>query len=220
MWNVGDIVCRGCVMLEMWDVRDMGCSGCGMLGMWDVGDTGCLLGCGMLIYKMLLTSQHTAIAWKGYTYHFTGQHTANIWKGWTNDLTGQHTAVSWKGCTNHLTGEHTAISWKGCTKGVAKANKHAIWSHHCHYAFPQMFTVGGASWTFNPSIEVLNFKIKLASNKFILVNILAHNNFMWTRKVVIVDIVIWIIKTFYSLLKSHLAAQICTVSYVEYSVSS
>ena len=41
-----DIVCWGCVMLEMWDGRDVGCSGCGMLGMWDVGDVGCW-GCGM-----------------------------------------------------------------------------------------------------------------------------------------------------------------------------
>ena len=48
MWNVGDVGCLGCGMFEMWDVRDVGCSGCGM---WDVG---CLLGCGMLIYKMLV----------------------------------------------------------------------------------------------------------------------------------------------------------------------
>ena len=31
MWNFGDIVCWGCVMLEMWDVRDVGCSGCVVL---------------------------------------------------------------------------------------------------------------------------------------------------------------------------------------------
>ena len=37
MWNFGDIVFWGCVMLEMWDVRDVGSSGCGMFaGMWDV----------------------------------------------------------------------------------------------------------------------------------------------------------------------------------------
>ena len=41
MWNFGDIVCWGCVMLEMWDVRDVGCSGCGILEMWDVRDVGC-----------------------------------------------------------------------------------------------------------------------------------------------------------------------------------
>ena len=34
MSNFGDIVCWGCVMLEMWDVWDVGC---GMFpGMWDV----------------------------------------------------------------------------------------------------------------------------------------------------------------------------------------
>ena len=41
MWNVGDVVYWGCVMLRMWDVRDVGCSGCGMFGMWDVRDVGC-----------------------------------------------------------------------------------------------------------------------------------------------------------------------------------
>ena len=42
MWNVGDIVCYGCVMLgfvRYWE--------CGMMRMWDVGDVGCW-GCGML----------------------------------------------------------------------------------------------------------------------------------------------------------------------------
>ena len=31
MWNFGDTVFWGCVMLEMWDVRDVGCSGCVVL---------------------------------------------------------------------------------------------------------------------------------------------------------------------------------------------
>ena len=65
MWDVGDVGCWGCGMFGMWDVRDVGCSGCGMFGIWDVWDVrclgcgmfgmwdvGCLLGCGMLIYKM------------------------------------------------------------------------------------------------------------------------------------------------------------------------
>ena len=62
MWDVAGVGCSGCGMLEMWDVRDVVCSGCGMFGMWDVRDVGCsgcgmwdvgcLLGCGMLIYKM------------------------------------------------------------------------------------------------------------------------------------------------------------------------
>ena len=38
MWNFGDIVCWGYVMLEMWDVSDVGCSECEKLDMWDVGD--------------------------------------------------------------------------------------------------------------------------------------------------------------------------------------
>ena len=38
MWNFGDIVCWGYVMLEMWDVPDVGCSECEKLEMWDVGD--------------------------------------------------------------------------------------------------------------------------------------------------------------------------------------
>ena len=58
-------------------------------------------------------------------------------------------------------------------------------------------------------METVNCKVELAGNKFILVNILAYNNFMWTKKGVIVDIVIWIIENYYFLLKSHLAAQIC-----------
>ena len=69
-------------------------------------------------------------------------------------------------------------------------------------------------------MEAVNCKIKLINNKFILVNILAYNNFMWTKKGVIVDIVIWMIETYYSLLKSNLAAQICTVSYVDYFLNS
>ena len=46
MWNFGDIVYWGCVMLEMWDVGDVGCWGCRMFAMWDVPDVGCS-GCGM-----------------------------------------------------------------------------------------------------------------------------------------------------------------------------
>ena len=46
MWDVGDVGCWRCGMLEMWDVGDVGCWGCGMLGMWDVRDVGCS-GCGM-----------------------------------------------------------------------------------------------------------------------------------------------------------------------------
>ena len=66
-------------------------------------------------------------------------------------------------------------------------------------------------------MEAVNCKIKLANSKFILVNILAYSSFMWTKKGVIVDVVIWIIETYDSLLKS---AQICTASYVEYFVNS
>ena len=51
MWNFGDTVFWGCVMLEMCDVGDVGCWGCGMFGMWDVRDGGCS-GCVVLIYKM------------------------------------------------------------------------------------------------------------------------------------------------------------------------
>ena len=68
--------------------------------------------------------------------------------------------------------------------------------------------------------EVVNCKIKIANNTFILVNILAYNNLVWTKKRVIVDNVIWTIETCYSLLESHLAAQICTVSYVQYFPNS
>ena len=46
----------------------------------------------------------------------------------------------------------------------------------------------GASWTLDPSMEAVNCKIKLANNKFILVNILAYNNFLWTKKGVILDV--------------------------------
>ena len=69
-------------------------------------------------------------------------------------------------------------------------------------------------------MEVVNFKMKLVNKKFILVNILAWSIFIWTKKGVIVDIEIWIIETCYSLLKSHFAAQICTVSYVEHFLNS
>lgn len=40
-------------------------------------------------------------------------------------------------------------------------------SQHTYYAFLQIFTIGGAS--LDPNIEAANFKIKLGSNKFILV---------------------------------------------------
>ena len=72
--------------------------------------------------------------------------------------------------------------------------------------------------TLDPSMEAVNLKIKLANNKFILTNILAYNNFIWTKKGVIIDVEIWIIETHYSLLKSRLAVQVCTVSYVDYLV--
>ena len=72
----------------------------------------------------------------------------------------------------------------------------------------------GASWTLDPNLEPVNSKIKLANNKFLLVNILACNNFIWTKKAVIIDVEIWTIKSYYSLFKSRLAVQICNVSYV------
>ena len=75
--------------------------------------------------------------------------------------------------------------------------------------FPQIFTLGGASWS--PSMETVNCKMKLTSKKFILVNILAYNNFIWTKKGIIIVVEIWIIETYYSLLKLHSAVQICTV---------
>ena len=96
---------------------------------------------------------------------------------------------------------------------------------HGHYAFPQLFTVGGVSWTSDPSMEAVNCKIKLANN-FILANILACNIFKWNingaiiESGPIIDVEIWIIETYDTLLKSHLAVQICTVSYVEYSLNS
>ena len=31
---------------------------------------------------------------------------------------------------------------------------------HSHYAFLQIFTIGGASWTLDPSMEVVNCKVK------------------------------------------------------------
>ena len=36
IWNVGDIVCWECGMLETLDVGDVGCLGSGMFGMLDV----------------------------------------------------------------------------------------------------------------------------------------------------------------------------------------
>ena len=47
MWDVRDMGCWRCGMLEMWDVGDEGCSGCGMFGMWDVRDVGCGMFAGM-----------------------------------------------------------------------------------------------------------------------------------------------------------------------------
>ena len=78
-----------------------------------------------------------------------------------------------------------------------------------------MLIVGGASWTFDSSMKAMNCKIKVANRKLIVVNILAYNNFMWTKQGVIIDVEIWIIET-YSLFNSNLAVRICTVSYVEY----
>ena len=43
-------------------------------------------------------------------------------------------------------------------------------SYHWHYAFLQIFTIGGASWTLDPSMEAANCKTKF-TNKFILVAI-------------------------------------------------
>ena len=69
-------------------------------------------------------------------------------------------------------------------------------SWYGHYVFPQICTVDSVSWTLNPSMEDANCKIKLANKKLILVNIVTYDNFMWTKKGVIVDIVIWIIETY------------------------
>ena len=89
-----------------------------------------------------------------------------------------------------------------------------IRSQHGHYAFPQIFNVGVANWTVDPSMETVNYEKELANNKFILLlsNILASHFIIWTKKRVIIDVEIWIIET-YILLKSHLAFQICTFSY-------
>ena len=43
-------------------------------------------------------------------------------------------------------------------------------SQHGHFAFLQVITAGGASWTLGPSMEAVSCKIKLANNKFILVD--------------------------------------------------
>ena len=53
-------------------------------------------------------------------------------------------------------------------------------SQHGHYAFQQKFSLGGASWTFNPSKEAVNCKIKHRNNK--LANVLAYNDFKSTKK--------------------------------------
>ena len=39
----------------------------------------------------------------------------------------------------------------------------------------------------DPYLEAVNYKIKLSNNKSILVNNLAYNNFIWTKKGVIID---------------------------------
>ena len=58
MWDVRDVGCWRCGMLEMWDVGDVGCSGCGMFGMWDVG-------CGMFAGMWDVDLQNAA-----FTTHF------------------------------------------------------------------------------------------------------------------------------------------------------
>ena len=65
-------------------------------------------------------------------------------------------------------------------------------NEHGHYAFPKIFSVGDVSWTLDPSMEAVNCKIKLANSKFILDNILGYNNFIWTKKGVIIDVEIWV----------------------------
>ena len=41
---------------------------------------------------------------------------------------------------------------------------------------------------FDPSMEAVNAKIKLANNKFLLDSILAYNNFIGTKKALIIDV--------------------------------
>ena len=53
-------------------------------------------------------------------------------------------------------------------------------------------------------MKAVNSKIKLANNKFLLDSILAYNNFIGTKKALIIDVKIWIIETC-SLFKFHLA---------------
>ena len=70
-------------------------------------------------------------------------------------------------------------------------------------------------------MEVLNCMIKIA-NKFSLVG-LSHSYLQVSyelKQAAIMDVKIWINKAYHSLLKSHLAAQICTVSYAEYFMNS
>ena len=76
-------------------------------------------------------------------------------------------------------------------------------NEHGHYAFPKIFSVGDVSWTLDPSMEAVNCKIKLANSKFILDNILGYNNFIWTKKGVIIDVEIWVIETYYHFRSSH-----------------
>ena len=52
MWDVGDVGCWGCRMLDVGCSQDMRCSGCGICRMWDVWDVECsqdvgCSGCGM-----------------------------------------------------------------------------------------------------------------------------------------------------------------------------
>ena len=76
-------------------------------------------------------------------------------------------------------------------------------NEHGHYAFPKIFSVGGVSWTWDPSMEAVNCKMKLTNSKFILDNILGYNNFIWTKKGVIIDVEIWVIETYYHFRSSH-----------------
>ena len=76
--------------------------------------------------------------------------------------------------------------------------------------------LGSLSWSSDTIMEAVNCKIKFANSKPISVNVLAYNNFKWTEKGATINAEVWIIESYYSLLKSHLAVQICTVSYVEY----
>ena len=122
---------------------------------------------------------------------------------------------SQNGCFKKI--KHVKFSKKRTflTPWCAQVRTTRFFSLHGYYAFPLMLIVGGASWTFDSSMKAMNCKIKVANRKLIVVNILAYNNFMWTKQGVIIDVEIWIIET-YSLFNSNLAVRICTVRYVEY----